>query len=84
MEPGAGLYFHSNLLHASDANLSPQPRWGLLCCYNTRHNDPYMDSHHPRYTPLDVVPDTAIKELGTRAVDSEREFLRQEDDQTTG
>ncbi|MFP6691828.1 MAG: hypothetical protein VB875_02330, partial [Pirellulales bacterium] len=73
-----------NLLHASDPNLSDEPRWSLLCCYNTRHNDPYKDSHHPRYAPLEKLPDTAIKEIGAVGSSAAQEFLRQEDDETTG
>ncbi|MFP6665702.1 MAG: phytanoyl-CoA dioxygenase family protein [Pirellulales bacterium] len=84
MEPGDGLYFHGNLLHASDPNLSDEPRWCLLCCYNTRHNDPYKDSHHPRYAPLEKLPDTAIKKIGAVGSAAAQEFLRQEDDETTG
>src|SRR6476646_605251 len=34
MKPGTALFFHSNLLHRSDANRSPDPRWSLICCYN--------------------------------------------------
>ncbi|MDP6448081.1 MAG: phytanoyl-CoA dioxygenase family protein [Pirellulaceae bacterium] len=84
MEPGAALFFHANLLHASDANLTEQPRWGLICCYNTRRNDPYKPSHHPGYTPLVVAPDSAIKEIGARGAQPDQGFLRQEDDETTG
>jgi ectoine hydroxylase-related dioxygenase (phytanoyl-CoA dioxygenase family) len=84
MAPGTALFFHSNLLHASDANLSEKPRWGLLCCYNTRHNDPYKDSHHPRYTPLAKVPDSAIKAAGAKGSESGKEFLDPAKDRTTG
>jgi hypothetical protein len=66
MDPGDALYFHSNLLHRSDQNKSDNPRWSMICCYNAARNDPYKDSHHPRYTPLKVVPDSAIKEVGVR------------------
>lgn len=66
MEPGDAIFFHANLLHRSDMNRSDKPRWSMICCYNAAANDPYKDSHHPRYTPLDVVPDTAIKEVGIR------------------
>jgi ectoine hydroxylase-related dioxygenase (phytanoyl-CoA dioxygenase family) len=66
MEPGDVIFFHGNLLHASDRNNSDHPRWSMICCYNARANDPYKDSHHPRYTPLDVVPDGRIKEVGIR------------------
>ena len=66
MDPGDVLFFHSNLLHRSDQNRSDNPRWSMICCYNARTNDPYKDSHHPRYTPLDRVDDSAIKEIGIR------------------
>jgi hypothetical protein len=64
MDPGDVLFFHSNLLHRSDRNLSEHPRWSMICCYNARSNDPYKDSHHPRYTPIDRLPDDAIKRIG--------------------
>ena len=66
MNPGDVVFFHSNLLHRSDRNNSDGPRWSMICCYNARSNDPYRDSHHPRYTPLDRWPDSKIKELGVR------------------
>jgi ectoine hydroxylase len=66
MEPGDALFFHCNLLHRSDQNRSENPRWSMICCYNARNNDPYKESHHPRYTPLHKVPDSAIKEAGLR------------------
>ncbi len=64
MEPGAGLFFHANLLHRSDQNHSADPRWAFICCYNMARNDPYKESRHPRYTPLEVWPDASIKEIG--------------------
>jgi ectoine hydroxylase-related dioxygenase (phytanoyl-CoA dioxygenase family) len=66
MGPGDALFFHCNLLHRSDQNRSDRPRWAMICCYNAARNDPYRESHHPRYTPLNVVPDTAIKEVGVK------------------
>lgn len=57
MQPGDGLFFHGNLLHRSDQNTSPNPRWSLICCYNTRSNSPYKPSRHPGYQPLDRVKD---------------------------
>jgi hypothetical protein len=64
MEPGDAVFFHANLLHASAPNNSDRPRWALICCYNAARNDPYKESRHPRYTPLQKVEDTAIKEVG--------------------
>ena len=66
MEPGDVLFFHSNLLHRSDRNSSDDPRWSMICCYNARSNDPYKESHHPRYTPLVPIDDDAIKTIGIK------------------
>src|SRR5690242_371074 len=66
MEPGDALYFHPNLLHRSDQNRSENPRWSMICCYNAARNDPYKESHHPRYTPLKKVPDSMIKASGQK------------------
>lgn len=66
MEPGDALFFHANLLHRSDRNESERPRWSMICCYNAARNDPYKDAHHPRYTPLEKVPDGAIVEAGAK------------------
>jgi ectoine hydroxylase len=70
MEPGDVLFFHSNTLHRSDQNRSDDPRWSMICCYNARSNDPYKESHHPRYTPLETVPDSAILAAGDRRFSS--------------
>ena len=69
MDSGDALFFHSNLLHRSDRNLSELPRWSMICCYNARTNDPYIESHHPRYTPLDRCEDSEIIRLGSTHVD---------------
>lgn len=66
MEPGDALFFDCNLLHRSDQNRSDKPRWSMICAYNAARNDPYRDSHQPRYTPLHKVPDSAIKATGIR------------------
>lgn len=66
MATGDVLFFHANLLHRSDQNRSENPRWAMICCYNAARNDPYKEAHHPRYTPLHKVPDSAICEAGLR------------------
>jgi ectoine hydroxylase len=66
MEPGTALFFHSNLLHRSDANLSPNPRWSLICCYNAARNPCKPRENHPAYSYLERWPDSKIKELGRR------------------
>jgi ectoine hydroxylase len=66
LTPGDVVFFHSNTLHRSDANRSETPRWSMICCYNAARNNPYKDSHHPRYTPLKKVDDAAIKQVGVK------------------
>lgn len=70
MEPGDVVFFHCNILHRSDQNRSPDRRWTLICCYNAARNDPYLDHHHPRYTPLDKVPNEAIRTAGLKFADA--------------
>jgi hypothetical protein len=60
MKPGDALFFHSNLLHASDQNKSDDSRWTMICCYNLASNNPYKESHHPSYTKLHKVDDEMI------------------------
>ncbi|MEO8272027.1 MAG: phytanoyl-CoA dioxygenase family protein [Aureliella sp.] len=67
MEPGDGLFFHGNLLHRSDQNTSPNPRWSLICCYNTKGNDPYKASRHPSYSPLALLEDSHFERLAEEA-----------------
>ncbi|MCH2113349.1 MAG: phytanoyl-CoA dioxygenase family protein [Pirellulales bacterium] len=64
MEPGDAIFFHANLLHCSDQNTSDEPRWSLICCYNTRHNDPlHRGGRHPNYLPLDRWPDERVTQV---------------------
>lgn len=78
MEPGDALFFHCNTLHRSDQNRSPDRRWTLICCYNAARNDPYVEHHHPRYTPLEKMPDSSIKAAGLKFSDPSHEsaFMR--------
>lgn len=64
LEPGGAIFFHGNVLHRSDQNKSDEPRWAFICCYNTKHNDPYLESRHPRYSPLATWDDDRVAELG--------------------
>ena len=67
MEPGDAVFFDANLLHRSDQNRSENPRWSMICCYNAARNDPYKESHHPRYTPLSKVDDAMILRVGEKS-----------------
>ena len=61
LEPGDAIFFHGNLLHRSDQNTSDNPRWSLICCYNTKSNDPYIkNGRHPNYSELEVWPDEKV------------------------
>ena len=84
MGPGDALFFHSNTLHCSAANLSERSRNLLICCYNKATNDPYKPHHHPGYTPLPKVPDEAVLAAGVRLADAgARSFLEEGKDETT-
>ncbi len=84
LSPGDALFFHCNLLHRSDQNRSPNPRWSLICCYNAARNNPYKESHHPRYSYLEKVDDAAIKTAGAKLFAEGAKFLRVEEDATIG
>jgi hypothetical protein len=71
LEIGDAIFFHSNLLHASAQNKSPNPRRAFLCCYNARRNSPYKVVRHPQYTPLERVPDSALKAAGLKIANQE-------------
>jgi len=84
-EPGDVLFFHANVLHASAANTSANPRWSLICCYNTKHNDPYKEAHHPNYTPIKKVDDDMIKKVGAKGTSADQQsFLDPAKDKTIG
>jgi ectoine hydroxylase-related dioxygenase (phytanoyl-CoA dioxygenase family) len=64
MEPGDVVYFHANTLHRSDKNTSDDPRWSMLCFYNSRSNAPDQGLDYWRYRQLIKVPDAAIMAAG--------------------
>ena len=81
MNPGDALFFHANLLHASDQNNSENSRWSMICCYNRASNNPYKESHHPSYTKLHKVDDHRIMEAAQAISDApEVEFANLADE----
>lgn len=66
LEPGDALFFHANVMHRSDQNRSPNRRWTVLFCFNAARNNPYLEHHHPQYTPLLKVPDDAVRAAGAK------------------
>ena len=79
LEPGDALFFHSNLLHRSEANLSEHPRWSIISCYNLQSNLAYNETSTSWKTPVSVVPDEAILEWDAESL-SNADFLKKEND----
>jgi phytanoyl-CoA hydroxylase len=79
--PGDALFFHSNLLHRSEANLSDTARWSLISCYNRSENIPYNEPSKSSTIPLDVVPDEALLEWNTEDISATANFLEKEKDE---
>lgn len=74
LEPGDALFFHSNLLHRSDANLSDKPRWSLISCYNRMENKPYNESSKSCVQPIIPVSDDALLQCEVRPIDENVDF----------
>jgi len=70
LEPGSAVFFHCNLLHRSDQNTSDHPRWTLICCCNAARNQPFRDSHHPQYQPLEKLDDELVRRFGQRQLEA--------------
>jgi len=86
IEPGDALFFHSNLMHRSEANLSDKPRWSLISCYNAQSNLAYAETSTSWRIPVDIVPDHAITEWNAIPFEN-ADFLKKENDpalKTTG
>ncbi|GAB3219321.1 phytanoyl-CoA dioxygenase family protein [Algoriphagus aestuariicola] len=79
IQPGDALFFHSNLLHRSEANLSDHPRWSIISCYSSQSNLAYNETSTSWKTPVDVVPDEAILTWETDSLSS-ADFLKKEND----
>jgi len=79
IEPGAALFFHSNILHRSDANLSDHPRWSIISCYASQSNLAYNENSTSWKTPMELVPDNAITDWESISL-SNADFLKKEND----
>jgi ectoine hydroxylase-related dioxygenase (phytanoyl-CoA dioxygenase family) len=76
LDPGDGLFFHANVMHRSDQNRSDHRRWTVLFCYNAARNNPYLEHHHPQYTPLAKVSDDAVKAAGVKHAHASADHFR--------
>ena len=83
LKAGDVLFFHSNLLHRSEANLSDKARWSMISCYNRASNIGHNNaaSSSSSITPIDVVPDEALLTWQTTGlVENGADFLLKEAD----
>ena len=83
-DPGDAIFFHCNTLHSSSPNLSDSTRDILLCCFNRADNNPIIQHHHPGYTPLTVVDDGALLEIGLKTIGAARSFMDPAEDVSIG
>lgn len=79
IDPGDALFFHSNLLHRSAANLSDKPRWSIISCFNSQSNIAYSETSTAWKEALDPIPDEAILNWEADSL-SQADFLKKEDD----
>jgi len=79
--PGDALFFHSNLLHRSEANLSDAPRWSLISCYNRSSNIPYNEPSQSSTIPLVTVPDEALRDASLGGLQESSNFLEKDKDE---
>lgn len=80
IQPGDALFFHSNLLHRSEANTSDKPRWSIISCYNSLSNPAYNDESVSWKTPVAIVPDEALLQAAAVGASGEGDFLKKEKD----
>jgi ectoine hydroxylase-related dioxygenase (phytanoyl-CoA dioxygenase family) len=80
LEPGDALFFHSNILHRSEANLSDHPRWSLISCYNSLSNPAYNDDSESWRIPVDIVADEMLLASESAGASTGGDFLKKEKD----
>lgn len=81
LQPGDALFFHSNILHRSEANLSNNSRWSLISVYNRSSNIPYNEPSGSSTIPLQMVPDEAMLEWEGDGLGDTSNFLAKEKDE---
>jgi len=81
IKAGDALFFHSNILHRSEANTSDTARWSLIAVYNRSDNVPYNEPSQSSTVPVEIVPDEALLKWGTGSIDENANFLEKEKDE---
>jgi ectoine hydroxylase-related dioxygenase (phytanoyl-CoA dioxygenase family) len=77
LEPGDVLFFHSNILHRSEANTSERSRWSIISAYNLSFNVPFREKNLSCIQPINVVPDQALLQSGLKRME-QPDFLTKE------
>ena len=63
LQPGDGLFFHGNVVHASFENTASHDRMLLEFSYNGISNAPVFDNQdHHAVKPMTIMPDSALRE----------------------
>ncbi len=81
LQAGDALFFHSNLLHRSEANLSDKPRWSMISVYNRSSNIPYNEPSESSILPLQIVEDDALLQTPAEGLQGSSNFLEKEKDE---
>lgn len=81
LKAGDALFFHPNLLHRSEANLSDSARWSLISVYNRSANVPYNEPSQSAIIPVDMVADDALLTSSAGEMEESANFLEKEKDQ---
>jgi len=75
MEPGDALFFHCNVLHTSDQNKSDMRRWVMISSFNQARNNPTKEHHHPCYTPMEILQNSAVMECSRMNSSIDKMFM---------
>jgi len=81
VKAGDALFFHSNILHRSEANTSDTARWSLISVYNRAANIPYNEPSQSSTVPVEIVPNEALLKWNTGSIDENANFLEKEKDE---
>src|SRR6476660_10151143 len=75
IKAGDALFFHSNILHRSEANTSDTARWSLISVYNRQSNVPYNEKSTACLVPLESVPDGSLLRTDAMGLTHNVDFL---------
>jgi ectoine hydroxylase-related dioxygenase (phytanoyl-CoA dioxygenase family) len=82
LDRGDILFFHSNILHMSEANTSDKARWSMISAYNMSYNIPFREKNLSCITPVTTVSNDSILSSGAKGLSADRDFLQKENEIT--